>query len=136
MKKRKALVLLLCLFCLTGCTKMLKNEDNQVVKNEKTGQTITENIICKPTDESTLKIYEEYEVNIEKLDNLTVDIVDEYLNLYGTCSLPSDDEYTTRKDSAQIITKAIIIFVLIAFLTILLSKTACPEFFFMKVASF
>ena len=33
-----------------------------------------------------------------------------------------DDEYTTRKDSAQIITKAIIIFVLIAFLTILLSK--------------
>ena len=33
-----------------------------------------------------------------------------------------DDEYTTRKDSARIITKAIIIFVLIAFLTILLAK--------------
>lgn len=33
-----------------------------------------------------------------------------------------DDEYTTRKDSAKIITKAIIIFVLIAFFTILLAK--------------
>ena len=67
MKKRKLLVLLLCLFLLTGCTKMLKDSDNQVVKNDVTGQTITENVICKPTDESTLKIYEEYEVNIDKL---------------------------------------------------------------------
>ena len=67
MKKRKLLVLLLCLSLLTGCTKMLKNSDNQVVKNEITGQTITENVICKPTDKSTLKIYEEYEVNIDKL---------------------------------------------------------------------
>ena len=67
MKKRKLLVLLLCLSLLTGCTKMLKDSDNQVVKNDVTGQTITENVICKPTDESTLKIYEEYEVNIDKL---------------------------------------------------------------------
>ena len=67
MKKKKIAILLLCLFLLTGCTKMLKDKDNQVVKNEKTGQTITENVICKPTDESTLKIYEEYEVDIEKL---------------------------------------------------------------------
>ena len=74
MKKRKIAILLLCMFLLTGCTKMLKDKDNKVVKNEVTGQTITENIICKPTDESTLKIYEEYEVNIEKLpvcDNFT-----------------------------------------------------------------
>ena len=67
MKKRKIAILLLCLFLLTGCTKMLKDSDNQVVKNDVTGQTITENVICKPTDESTLKIYEEYEVNIDKL---------------------------------------------------------------------
>ena len=74
MKKRKITILLLCLFLLTGCTKMLKDKDNKVVKNEITGQTITENIICKPTDESTLKIYEEYEVDIDKLpacDNFT-----------------------------------------------------------------
>lgn len=67
MKKRKLTVILLCLFLLTGCTKTLKDKDNKVVKNEVTGQTITENIICKPTDESTLKIYKEYEVDIEKL---------------------------------------------------------------------
>lgn len=74
MKKRKITILLLCLFLLTGCTKMLKDKENKVVKNEVTGQTITENIICKPTDESTLKIYEEYEVDIENLpacDNFT-----------------------------------------------------------------
>lgn len=67
MKKRKIALLLLCVFLLTGCTKMLKDKDNKVVKNEATGQTITENIICKPTDKSTLKIYEEYEVDIENL---------------------------------------------------------------------
>ena len=67
MKKRKIAILLLCLFLLTGCTKMLKDGDNKVVKNEETGQTITENVICKPTNEETLKIYEEYEVDIEKL---------------------------------------------------------------------
>ena len=67
MKKRKIAILLLCLFLLTGCTKMLKDGDNKVVKNEQTGQTITENVICKPTNKETLKIYEEYEVDIEKL---------------------------------------------------------------------
>ena len=67
MKKRKLLVLLLCLICLTGCTKMLKDSENKVVRNEETGRTITENVICRPTDEDTLKIYEEYEVNIDKL---------------------------------------------------------------------
>ena len=46
---------------------MLKDKDNRVVKNEETGQSITENVICKPTDESSLKIYEEYEVDIDSL---------------------------------------------------------------------
>ena len=67
MKKIKTLVLLLCVLVLTGCTKTLKDEDNKIVRNEETGRTITENVICKPTDKDTLKIYEEYEVNIEKL---------------------------------------------------------------------
>lgn len=66
-KKSKIVILLLCLTLLTGCTKMLKDKDNKIVQNEKTGQTITENIICKPTDAESLKIYEEYEVNLDKL---------------------------------------------------------------------
>ena len=67
MKKKKILIILLCMFILTGCTKILKDEENNVVKNEETGQSITENIICKPTEENTLSIYEEYEVDLEKL---------------------------------------------------------------------
>lgn len=68
MKKNKKLFLLvISIFLLTGCTKQLKNEDNQIVKNETTGQSVTENIICKPTDKEMLKIYEENGVDIEKL---------------------------------------------------------------------
>jgi len=66
-KKKKIILLVTSVFLLTGCTKTLKNEDNQIVKNEITGQSVTENIICKPTDEEMLKIYEENSVNIEKL---------------------------------------------------------------------
>ena len=68
MKNNKRLILLIIsIFMLTGCTKTLKDEEKQIVKNETTGQSVTENIICKPTDEDMLKIYEENEVNIEKL---------------------------------------------------------------------
>ena len=50
MKKKNLMLILLCMFVLTGCTKTLKDEDNKIVRNELTGQNITENIICKPTD--------------------------------------------------------------------------------------
>ena len=59
MKTKKTLIILLCLFFLTGCTKILKNEENQVVKNETTGQAVTENIICKPTNKDVIKIYKD-----------------------------------------------------------------------------
>lgn len=66
-KMKKCLLILLCIFLLSGCTKTLKDEDKQIVKNEKTGQTITENIICKPTNKDTIKIYEEHDVDLSKL---------------------------------------------------------------------
>lgn len=63
--------LLICLLLLsTGCTKTLKDsETNKAVINPQTGQSLTENILCQPTDEETIKIYEEYkkEVDISKL---------------------------------------------------------------------
>ena len=65
--KLKILIVLLCIITLTGCTKVLKGEDNQVVRNEETGQSITENIICKPTNKKTIAIYEENGVDISKL---------------------------------------------------------------------
>ena len=51
----------------TGCTKTLTNDKNQAVKNEVTQQTLTENILCQPTDKDTIKAYEENGVNLEKL---------------------------------------------------------------------
>lgn len=65
-KKSKILLVFLCLFILTGCSKTLK-DDNKIVKNEETGQVLTENIICKPTEKSTIELYEKYNVNLEKL---------------------------------------------------------------------
>ena len=55
MNKKKNLVLLrLVPLLLTGCTRTLKDKDNKVVINEVTGQNLTENILCRPTDEETI----------------------------------------------------------------------------------
>lgn len=69
MKKRnkKIIIVLLALLLLTGCSKQLKDKDNKIVTNEKTGQAITENVLCRPTDKDTIKIYEKNGVEIEKL---------------------------------------------------------------------
>lgn len=66
-KLKQGLIIVLCIFLLSGCTTTLKDEDKQIVKNEETGQTITENIICKPQNETMIKIYEENDVDISKL---------------------------------------------------------------------
>lgn len=65
-KKLRIFTLILCLFLLTGCTKTLKN-GKEIVRNNDTGQVLTENIICKPTEQSTIEIYEKNNVDIDKL---------------------------------------------------------------------
>lgn len=69
MKKqtKKILITTCCLLLLTGCTKTLKDSDNNVVTNTTTGQSLTENIICKPSEEEVVKIYEENDIDIDKL---------------------------------------------------------------------
>lgn len=67
MKNKKIIMIILCIFMLTGCTKILKDSEKKVVKNSETGQAITENIICKPTDKDAIKIYEDNNVDISKL---------------------------------------------------------------------
>lgn len=66
-KKKKFLLILLILLLTTGCTKTLTDSENKAVKNEVTGQSLTENILCKPTDKNTQKIYKKNKVNIDKL---------------------------------------------------------------------
>ena len=52
--------------CLTGCTKQLKGPDGKVVTNSETGQVLPEIILCAPTDEDILKLYEENKIALEK----------------------------------------------------------------------
>ena len=66
-KTKKIIIITACLFLITGCTKTLKDADKNVVKNENTGQSITENIICKPKDKEVISIYKENDVEISKL---------------------------------------------------------------------
>lgn len=65
--KFKILIVLLLLLITTGCTTTLTDKNNKPVKNELTGQNLTQNIICKPTDKETIKKYEKHGVKIEKL---------------------------------------------------------------------
>ena len=67
-KNKKIVILILFVLLLTGCTKSLTN-GKEVVTNPKTGQNITQNILCKPKDKEIIEIYEKYKdkVNIENL---------------------------------------------------------------------
>lgn len=70
MKNKKIkviLIMFLLLISVTGCTKQLTDSNNKAVKNETTGQTLTKNILCKPTNKETIKIYENNKVNLKKL---------------------------------------------------------------------
>lgn len=65
-KTKKIFIIIMCIFLLTGCTKTLK-DGKQVVKNEETGQVLTENIICQPTEESSIETYQSHGVDVKKL---------------------------------------------------------------------
>ena len=79
-KLKKILVVFLLVFLLTGCTKQLVVEKTNdkgkktkiAVKYNKgenaTGQTLTKNIICRPSDKDLQKIYKENKVNTDKLE--------------------------------------------------------------------
>lgn len=90
MKKRtlKLLIVLTCVMTLTGCVKYGK-VDKKMVKNEKTGQSLVTNILCKPTDKDMLKLYKQYnkkskkKVNIDKLPTCEkMDMTGQYHGLW------------------------------------------------------
>ena len=69
MKKsvKQLIIAIILVLTLTGCTKYLKGKDNKSVINPKTGQSLTENILCRPTDEETIKLYLENGIDLSKL---------------------------------------------------------------------
>ena len=68
-RKYRIILIILCVFLFTGCTKQLKGDNNKAVINEQTGQNLTANILCKPTDENTISLYEKY----AKANNIDLD---------------------------------------------------------------
>ncbi|MDD6244100.1 MAG: YidC/Oxa1 family membrane protein insertase [bacterium] len=74
-KLKKVAILSIAVLLLTGCTTTLVDSKKQAVKNPETGQSLTENILCQPENEKTVKIYEKNKVNVKKLpkcDNFKV----------------------------------------------------------------
>lgn len=70
---------------LTGCTKTLTGEDKKPVKYEETGKALTENVLCRPTDENVVNIYKENNVDIDKLPKCeTFKPFSEYEGLWTT----------------------------------------------------
>lgn len=66
-KTFKIVLIILSLVMLTGCTKTLTGEDKKAVKYEETGKALTENILCKPTNEDVIELYKENKVDVDKL---------------------------------------------------------------------
>lgn len=76
MKHKKqilCLLLLVIILCTSGCgnKNYIKSEDNKVIMNEETGQSLQKDILCKPTEEKNYQTYEKYndQLNI-KLEDL------------------------------------------------------------------
>ncbi len=86
MKKiTKYFILLLTILSLCGCTKVLKDEEGKVITNTKTGQNITENILCKPTNKDIIKIYKENNVDLSKLSTCSdMKITGEYEDIWNS----------------------------------------------------
>ena len=64
--KKMSIVVLILIF-ITGCTTYLKDDNKKNVINPQTGQSLTENILCQPTDEKTIEIYQENGIDISEL---------------------------------------------------------------------
>ena len=61
MKKKIFIIVALVLVTFTGCNKTLVDGDKKRVIDEKTGQSLSANILCLPEDEEILANYQKYE---------------------------------------------------------------------------
>ena len=66
-KTKKILILSLLILVLTsGCAKVLKGEDKKAITTQD-GRTLYSNILCKPQDEESIKLYQENGVDLDSL---------------------------------------------------------------------
>ncbi len=71
MKKKIFIIVAIVLVTLTGCNKTLVDGDKKRVIDEKTGQSLSANILCLPEDEEILANYQKYEEYMDvKLSDL------------------------------------------------------------------
>lgn len=63
----KIIIVIIMIILTTGCTKTLTDSNKKAVKNEVTGQNLTENILCQPKNKTTIKAYKDNGVDISKL---------------------------------------------------------------------
>ena len=66
-KIKTYLLIAILIFLTTGCTTYLKDKEGKIITNEKTGQNIVDNILCRPEDVETIKLYEEAGYDLTKL---------------------------------------------------------------------
>jgi YidC/Oxa1 family membrane protein insertase len=52
---------------LTGCVQVLRDGENNAVRNPDTGQNLTGNIICQPTEEDVIELYKTNDVDISDM---------------------------------------------------------------------
>ena len=69
MRKKIGLFLIIGIMTLSlsGCTTYVKDKEGNPVKETTTGQTLAENILCKPTNKDVLKTYKKNKVDIKDL---------------------------------------------------------------------
>lgn len=71
MKKKIFIIVAIVLVTLTGCNKTLVDGDKRRVIDEKTGQSLSANILCLPENEEILANYQKYEEYMDvKLSDL------------------------------------------------------------------
>lgn len=71
MKKFRAILVLLVVLLTTGCGSAIKDDKKKLVVYKETGQSIQNNILCKPTNKDLLELYTKYDkqlkISIKKL---------------------------------------------------------------------
>ena len=99
-KKIKYSLIILLLLTVTGCTTYMKSSDGKPITNPTTGQNLAENILCRPTDEETVKLYEDNDYDLSKLPYCVCksDKVVEKIKV-TTSEAETKEETTTEKET-------------------------------------